>query len=765
MCPAYTHHVPHLHAGLTSKKESGNLCPRTRFIYCRCCRRGPRATVFPPPSFSSRFRKAHAALLLSYSLLSLPLASTPCTPMDTITRTKTRAEARTQSLGDGDANEDWAPPAVPHKPTLSICLDTRRGTGRRRPCYVSVSSSQPSLPLTSALEVSAQTAHRQPTRHGAGPGRQQGTWVKKDRGSAGARREPVQAACTAPQEAVPDDNVAAFAAAIVDTLVARPPGSDAGPLCVGQRTEGLIAATTHNVDATTATSPRGGCGGDDGGDEAALDRADQGGDDGHKDKADDGRTGKVGKCTRANTTPRRTGKGAVRPYSRAPSSTTVLAGPEERQGFADALIAALVERPYGLTFAEVARLAERLSGGRCTGQDARLLIQDISRETVVVRRMMTPWFVPRVAVALGTRIALERVVAPAVASVLYTCGNGIDLQRLDVTVFARTGTSLRVHAANYARGSLRSVLSFVPQVVGRIEKIARRVVVYPTGHARAMALFAPLDDDDHRPDAAEGRPAGDDARVSHVARCEVTLARTIESAAKACAEVIADALEAHTDAAVVVDCRGPIGGRQERGPPVGMLQLVALTPGADESERAPKQVRVRQFDMVALHAEWMTRSARGPVDSPPTFFHDIGIADLLADARLVKVVFDSRLVSQTFWRCASCPMTRVFDMRLATLALGVGAVVPWSDNDTLASMGTVIDADMHELDAMAGTDAWAWHRRPLPLRARGAAARQAAALARAYQTAVDMHEAARSGAVPSPADSDRAASRAPATDP
>nr|UMO80015.1 hypothetical protein [Pandoravirus aubagnensis] len=678
----------------------------------------------------------------------------------TIARTRTSAKAQTPSLGDGDADEDWAPPTAPHKPTLSICLDTRRGGGRRRP-YVSVSSSAPPLlSLVPDMDAPApRDTHRAPMRRGPAPRRQQSAWVRKDRGDGGARNEPAQAACTS-QETTPDDNVAAFAAAIVDTLVGRALDTDAGRdvPCTDHITKDAAVVVARDADTHSPLS---------------LDSTDGidkivSGHVGHNGEDNGDRLGVLGKNGRTVASPNKANKNAACRYSRAPSSTSVLAGPKERQRFTDALVAALVERPYGLTFAEVARLAASLSGVHCTGHDARLLVRDIPRDTVVVRRMMTPWFVPRVAVALGTRIALERVVAPAVAHVLYTCSNGIDLQRLDVTVFARTGTSLRVHAANYASGSLRGVLSFVPQVVGRVEKIAQRVVVYPAGHTRAMALFAPLDDHTSNSSEAESRPGKDDVRVSRVARCDVTLASTIEAAANACTEVIASAIDkACSDAAVVIDCRGPIGGRQARGPPVGMLQLVATwapgTDNADKGDHTPLQ-RVYQFDMVALHAEWMGRESGGggPMGDPPTFFHAIGIADLLADNRLVKVVFDSRLVSQTFWRCASCPMTRVFDMRLATLALGVGAVVPWSDNDTLASMGNVIDADMHELDAMVGTDAWAWHRRPLPLRARGAAARQATALARAYQKAVAMHEATRSNSAPS-LTSSADAERAPTT--
>ncbi|AVK75982.1 hypothetical protein pneo_cds_375 [Pandoravirus neocaledonia] len=707
--------------------------------------------------------------------------------MSTPTATRTRpfvGDARGPSLGDGDADEDWAPPTAPRKPILSISLDTRRGAGHRRHCHVSVSASAPLLTPPSSTTTTAvnryaaaRTPHRPSTRNGAGSRRQQGMWVKKERScDDDVRSEP-------PQETAPDDSVAALAAAIVDTLVRRPSDRDARRHVAraDKAHAHTVAVTVCDADVATATP------------EPALvnDAQDSGASDGDNDRTkgtalhptdhnDGEREDKFGAADQhaeprridgAGVSTKTTSNRVVHRYSRAPSSTNVLARPEERRRFASALIAALVERPYGLTFAEVARLATRLSGVRCTGQDARLLIRDIPRDTVVVRRMMTPWFVPRVAVALDTRIALERVVAPAVAHVLYTCGNGIDLQRLDVTVFARTGTSLRVHAVNYASGGMRNVLSFVPQVVGRIEKIAQRVVVYPTGHTRAMALFAPLDDRDDGDDpdaAAESRPAAsdDDTRVSRAARCEVTLARTIETAANACAEVIAAALESHTDAAVAIDCRGPIGGRQARGPPVGMLQMAALAPAAIDLERRehappPPLQKVYQFDMVALHAEWMEwRESGGPVDGPPTFFHAIGIADLLADSRLVKVVFDSRPMSQTFWRCASCPMTRVFDMRLATLALGVGVAVPWSDNDTLASMGTVIDADMHELDAMVGTDAWAWHRRPLPLRARGAAARQVVALGRAYQKAVAMHEETRSDAAPSSVDGEP---RAPVT--
>jgi hypothetical protein len=74
-----------------------------------------------------------------------------------------------------------------------------------------------------------------------------------------------------------------------------------------------------------------------------------------------------------------------------------------------------------------------------------------------------------------------------------------------------------------------------------------------------------------------------------------------------------------------------------------------------------------------------------------------------------------------------CPCT------VAALALGARIRDGWSNNDALALLGMTIDADTNELDAMIGTDAWAWHRRPLAPRARAAAARQVTVLRRAFE--------------------------------
>lgn len=432
-----------------------------------------------------------------------------------------------------------------------------------------------------------------------------------------------------------------------------------------------------------------------------------------------------------------------------------IAKTQQRERLTRRLISALVGRPYGLILDEVATLAEEVLDKPCTVHDARLLIAELPRDMVVVRRMMTPWFVPRTAAALDTRVALDRVVAPAVAHVLRqrNVGTGVDIRHLDVAVLTNTGTSLRVHAVNYANGSIRGLLGMLAGVVGRIEDIAMRTVVYPAWHMRATALFAPLDnvpdaatdETDRANDKTDGGPATrsdtatsetddasqprskaaqrcptSDAAVSRAARATVVLVETIAEAAAACTHATEAAMA--SGAPIVIDARGLMVGRHARGAPIGMLQI-----------GVPDGGPVYQLDMVGLYGLWFADPDHGHAAGSSELFTAVGVAALLGDPRVAKAVFDSRHTAQVFWRRASCPMANVFDLRLAAQALGAHVRNGWSDSDALAFVGMTIDADANELDAMTATDAWAWHRRPMAPRARAAAARQAVVLARAYQ--------------------------------
>jgi hypothetical protein len=325
------------------------------------------------------------------------------------------------------------------------------------------------------------------------------------------------------------------------------------------------------------------------------------------------------------------------------------------------VISVLVGRPYGITLAEVVTLAQQVLGVRLTIYDARLFAASLPRDLIVMRRMMTPWFEPRFSVTLDTQFAVKHVVAPAVGRVLRQrdTSNGIDMRRLDMAILSSTGTSLRVHGINYAHGSTRDLLSSMSDVVGRIENIATRIVVYPAHHKRALALFEPLDKDAAAAPTQAGTTSGsqqsshDDAQVSKAAHRKVILVTTVEQAAVACDGAVQAALE--TGAPIVIDCRGIIAGRHGRGPPVGMLQI-----------GMPARGPIYQMDMVALHIAWFNDPARGRRGGSSYLFEALGVAALLADARVTKAVFDSRSTAHVFWRQASCVMTNVFDLRCAS---------------------------------------------------------------------------------------------------
>ncbi|AVK75002.1 Rho binding incomplete domain containing protein [Pandoravirus quercus] len=696
----------------------------------------------------------------------------------------------THVVGDGDGDDDWAPPRAPSKPVLTICMDTRRQAGRRG-ARVSISAG-----AATATSLGSPKSSKQPMR--------------ADPVSAVAAPATVQTAVSpvstprhcpwAQPLAKPTAKEGAFRVSATTCDPTRPRGHvdraeiDAGTN--GSKAEGdpkSIAATgvTPRADASNCDNVGDNTehvGDDTNGDNVNV-NSDQDNDDDdaegsgvEKDDAsgaaprdrdgtrDRGAYGSrqdmgVGRTPAADVhdnneagngrrRDRDTNKGPRMQWCRRDAA--LIAKTQQRERLTRRLISALVGRPYGLTLDEVATLAEEVLDKPCTVHDARLLIAELPRDMVVVRRMMTPWFVPRTAAALDTRVALDRVVAPAVAHVLRqrNVGTGVDIRHLDVAVLTNTGTSLRVHAVNYANGSIRGLLGMLAGVVGRIEDIAMRTVVYPAWHMRATALFAPLDNvpdadtgesseqgedgiaggsatrsdtvtsetdtaGQTRPKAAQRGPTSD-AAVSRAARATVVLVETIAEAAAACTHATEVAMA--SGAPIVIDARGLMVGRHARGAPLGMLQI-----------GVPDGGPVYQLDMVGLYGIWFADPDHGHAAGSSELFTAVGVAALLGDPRVAKAVFDSRHMAQVFWRRASCPMANVFDLRLAAQALGAHVRNGWSDSDALAFVGMTIDADAGELDAMTATDAWAWHRRPMAPRARAAAARQAVVLARAYQ--------------------------------
>ncbi|AGO84609.2 Rho binding incomplete domain containing protein [Pandoravirus salinus] len=675
-----------------------------------------------------------------------------------------------QVVGDGDGDDDWAPPRAPPKPTLTICMDTRRQAGRRG-ARVSISASAAAAANGAPPKSPEKTPHVEPAPAVARPAEAPARKPKRcpwgrplvadpsmeKASDVAVERDPVRAhndvACAPTETGIAGPKPVYVARAPVSAALETQSRARGDAMRVG-----VVKDDAGNADGATNGSD----------DRDDLDESAPCDGEGRRDHGarDSRRPTDADRAAAGDKAPHRhhdSGQPRVRWCRR---DAAPIAKTQQRERLTRRLISALVARPYGLTLDEVATLAEETLDKPCTVHDARLVVAELPRDMVVVRRMMTPWFVPRTAAALDTRVALDRVVAPAVARVLRqrNAGTGVDMRHLDVTVLTNTGTSLRVHAVNYANGSIRGLLGMLTGVVGRIENIASRTVVYPAWCVRATALLRPLDnnapvgaataadganrDNDEaasepseQPDAtSEAGPVGQmaktvtttraqstplgatvcDAAVSRAARVTVVLVETIADAAAACTHATEVAMA--SGAPIVVDARGLMVGRHARGAPVGMLQIGV--PGCGP---------VYQLDMVGLHGLWFADPDHGHATGSSELFTALGVAALLGDPRIAKAVFDSRPMAQVFWRRASCPMANVFDLRLAARALGAHVRSGWSDSDALASVGMTIDADANELDAMTATDAWAWHRRPMAPRARAAAARQAVALARAYQ--------------------------------
>ncbi|ATE82534.1 Rho binding incomplete domain containing protein [Pandoravirus dulcis] len=720
--------------------------------------------------------------------------SGPSGPLAGPSTDRARDRPPMRAIGDGDGDDDWAPPRAPSKPVLTICMDTRRQAGRRG-ARVSISAAAPAPvaktagaagsvlglpasvgPAPTAVEPAAPPARvvrscpwaRPPTNPNA-PDAVAVPGVSKARAPVDSRQVVESARTGDANPNTSDGPRAPSAEPRVDSQGDDDNGDNRRRL--GNGRDDHNDHNDHNTSADRNRAARKV-------DTHAGDREDNA-DKGHslrdnaqdrRDPCDDAKKANPaaqGEDRRTHTDRRRRepGFGAKGPRMQwCRRDASLIAKTQERERLTRRLIGALVGRPYGLTLSEVTTLAEEVLDRPCTMHDARLLVSELPRDMVVVRRMMTPWFVPRTAVALDTRVALDRVVAPAVSRALWQrgAGAGIDIRHLDVSVLTNTGTSLRVHSVNYANGSIRGLLGMLPGVVGRIEDIATRTVVYPAQHMRATALFAPLDEGDDRAGAAETKHAQDeahyetidttrreqqrqdaitttaepnaptesgstpahngacDAAVSRAARVTVVLVETVDGAAAACAHATEAAVA--SGAPVVVDARGLMAGRHARGPPIGLLQIGV--PGGGP---------VYHLDMVGLHGAWFADPAHGHAVGSSELFAALGIAALLGDPRVIKAAFDSRLLVQMFWRRASCSVVNVFDLGLAARALGAQVRNGWSENDVLAVVGMTIDANANELEAMSATDAWAWHRRPLAPRARAAAARQAVTLARAYQ--------------------------------
>nr|UMO78582.1 Rho binding incomplete domain containing protein [Pandoravirus belohorizontensis] len=649
---------------------------------------------------------------------------------------RARGRSATRAIGDGDDDNDWAPPRAPSKPVLTICMDTRRQAGRRG-ARVSISAAAPG-PKTAGT---AGSVPRPPASVGPAPA------------AVEPAAPPARAARSCPWARLPS---ARNADAVPGVSKARAP-PDPRPIAESARIGDSNPDDDHRVPGTKPrVDPQRNVGNDDNrrhpgagygdrdehGRSAVRDRAARevdthGGDGGDSademrrrsplrddaqdrrdpDPRDDAKKADPvvqGEDRRAHADRRRRepGAGAKGPRLQwCRRDASLIAKTQERDRLTRRLIGALVGRPYGLTLGEVTTLAEEVLDRPCTMHDARLLVSELPRDMVVVRRMMTPWFVPRTAVALDTRVALDRVVAPAVLRALWQrgAGAGMDIRHLDVSVLTNTGTSLRVHSVNYANGSIRGLLGMLPGVVGRIEDIATRTVVYPAQHMRATALFAPLDDQagdragaadaEHAKDEAHGEtadaagreqrqrdattaaaeydaPTGQgsaptrngacDAAVSRAARVTVVLVETVDDAAAACAHATEAAMA--SGAPVVVDARGLMAGRHARGPPIGLLQIGV--PGGGP---------VYHLDMVGLHAAWFADPAHGHAVGSSELFAALGIAALLGDPRVVKAAFDSRLLVQMFWRRASCSVVNVFDLgRTLFPSLGHSYSYPYS---------------------------------------------------------------------------------------
>lgn len=371
----------------------------------------------------------------------------------------------------------------------------------------------------------------------------------------------------------------------------------------------------------------------------------------------------------------------------------------------------LAHRAYGLSFEELVAIVRGLSNNaQCTVREAR----DVALTYVpgaVARRMFTPWYRPRFSVALSTPMAVERCVAPDVRRALDEHRNGMDVRHLDHRLIMLTGVPLRVHAINFAGNSILTLLAMMPHVVSRIEDIGGRLIVYPAGHARDMRMFAPLVGDE-----AHGPDESDDALVERLVGHPVRWVDTMDEARALCAMVRAQA-QTH----IVFDCRGVIGGRHTRGQPVGMIQLAL--PGHP----------IYQMDMIALGTAWTSQPSTNSMGNSLTYMYaSLGLSDLLCSRNVVKIVYDAAAMNRSLLRRTNVQPASVLDLRECAYMTGAHTFSVRYLNDALAHFGLSTNPDNRNLVAMASTDCWAWHRRPVPLRARVAAARDAVIMSEAY---------------------------------
>lgn len=401
----------------------------------------------------------------------------------------------------------------------------------------------------------------------------------------------------------------------------------------------------------------------------------------------------------------------------------------------------LDHRAYGLSFDELAATVRAMSGVTCTGRDAR----DLALRYVpgaVARRLITPWYKTRLCVTLTTRMAVERCVAPDVRRALADYRNGMELRHLDQRMALLTGVSFRVHSINYSAGSALSLLAMMPDVVGRVEHIAGRIVVYPVGHVRDTRLFEPLDpspasaadgdveigENNRRGsnDGANGQDGGgdnDDRLLTRALGHEVVRVSDMEQARLACT-LLGTSAAPH----IVFDCRGIIGGRHTRSQPVGMIQMAA--PGTP----------IFQFDMIALGETWQPdglRTMRSPTDGTASMYEVLGISSLLRNSDVIKVIYDSTHIMRALLRRTGVEPVSVVDLRECAYRTGAPPRVTRHLNGIFAHFGLATNPANCDLVAMLSSDCWAWHRRPMPIRARLAAARDALIMCTSY-AAVDV---------------------------
>jgi hypothetical protein len=405
----------------------------------------------------------------------------------------------------------------------------------------------------------------------------------------------------------------------------------------------------------------------------------------------------------------------------------------------------------GLSLCEAAQVIQTTTGAPTSVAEAEAFVR-AHVPGVVVRVMNLPsQGAARVSVALRTNRAMGRVIRPAVDAALRACRNGVDLSELDHRVSEATGAPLAVHATNFAGGDVLRLMAMVgPSVVGRIEVIAGRTVVYPSYHRRSMCLFA-------APSPAMRKRVGEsgDAALSRVVGSPVALVHTLAAARAVCAMAVASDCEA-----VVLDCRGRVATPHAGCTPVGFVQV--LVPGD----------RLYQFDMVALAAEVAsdayprpteggttrayrrTRRARsnrvtgGPspngdgenAPAPPSGLsatHDLyersGLGGLVSAERLLKVMHETTNVDRIMETCTGFALAGAVDLRdLAQHTMGLSRDSTRALNIMLDHAGLPLNPYGGDLIAMTWHDCWAWHRRPLAMRARVAAAHEALSLWRLY---------------------------------